>query len=379
MQEEEAAERKRKILQQQEQDELDAVLALSASATKSSRTVHAEAGSASDPAELARQKEQEDLDLAIALSMSTPRKGCPDAGASSARSPDRWVPRVPPPPEAARRAVPTYDATTEEDSCQLVDDDDSTHEEDSVQLLDSTAHDAYMEEDSVQLIEDDDPLPPNAAPQPATTSTPSAKSRGKQPAACTSITSLSDSDDDLPFIELTGTSPRKPAVRGIAGHAGRAASPDRGTVCSKRGSTARAGSPAAAAIVRRPHRRGPLRAFSIVIDNRERTKNDNPREMMNILKKQCAERWETDMVGREQWLADRVSCDVQQRKLELGDFSYSTQPGTAIASVAIERKTIGDLVGRSAKGDHIRQLDKMTDLVDHPFFALEGDPKFAAG
>ena len=47
----------------------------------------------------------------------------------------------------------------------------------------------------------------------------------------------------------------------------------------------------------------------------------------------------------------------------MGDFAFSSTLRRALpAAVAVERKTVADLVHRSAKGDHIRQLDTMVQV-----------------
>jgi ERCC4-type nuclease len=72
--------------------------------------------------------------------------------------------------------------------------------------------------------------------------------------------------------------------------------------------------------------------------------------------------------------------EVVDRALKVGDFAFTSTPHSLVPSaVAVERKTVADLVQRSAKGDHIRQLDVMVQVLEHSFFALEGDPRLASG
>ena len=47
--------------------------------------------------------------------------------------------------------------------------------------------------------------------------------------------------------------------------------------------------------------------------------------------------------------------EVVDRELKVGDFAFTSTPHSLVpAAVAVERKTMADLVGRSAKGDHIK-------------------------
>ena len=55
-------------------------------------------------------------------------------------------------------------------------------------------------------------------------------------------------------------------------------------------------------------------------------------------------------------------------------------PGSLSLPALVERKRVGDLVGRSRSGDHMAQLRRMGEVrAGRSFLLLEGDPRFAAG
>eukprot|EP00961_Rhodomonas_salina_P030717 413233-Rhodomonas_salina.2 len=60
------------------------------------------------------------------------------------------------------------------------------------------------------------------------------------------------------------------------------------------------------------------------------------------------------------------------------DGSEDGDDDTLLASMAVERKRISDLVGRSFEGDHLRQTVVLRGLgLDHSFLLVEGLPKSA--
>ena len=73
---------------------------------------------------------------------------------------------------------------------------------------------------------------------------------------------------------------------------------------------------------------------------------------------------------------------MDDRSLKLGDFGWALEGADGelrVLPALVERKRIGDLVGRSAQGDHIEQLRRMGDQVTRSFLLLEGNPRFASG
>lgn len=113
--------------------------------------------------------------------------------------------------------------------------------------------------------------------------------------------------------------------------------------------------------------------LKIFIDVRERMRNPDPREMLRSLQR-AAPRY-TDLLMCPQ------QPGVGREQIEVGDFAYKTGARTAeghpFSGVAMERKTISDLVSRSTKGDHDNQMSRMVLRAKHAFFQLEGDPKLA--
>ena len=64
------------------------------------------------------------------------------------------------------------------------------------------------------------------------------------------------------------------------------------------------------------------------------------------------------------------------QKLKLGD--YLRLQGDSVVGACIERKTVNDLVGRYAKGDHLRQLRRLRgSALRWPSLLVEGDEKVA--
>ena len=82
--------------------------------------------------------------------------------------------------------------------------------------------------------------------------------------------------------------------------------------------------------------------LTILIDDRERSRNHKPREMRIELTKEA----------QHGCLKDISSADVQERKLQHGDFAFEVTDGqdSKQLSVLIERKRVADLIQRSAYG-----------------------------
>lgn len=92
--------------------------------------------------------------------------------------------------------------------------------------------------------------------------------------------------------------------------------------------------------------------------------------------------------------AEAMAC---RHHLKLGDFAWVLQPASPatpahclesvsmslnhcpLVNLLVERKRIADLVGRSAVGDHLKQLRRMEDsALQHLFFLIEGNLKHAS-
>ena len=114
------------------------------------------------------------------------------------------------------------------------------------------------------------------------------------------------------------------------------------------------------------------RCFQLLIDNRERVKNADPRRMLDELRRTC-----TSGCGGVRFRG-MPTPRVEQQKLQLGDFAYVIDDATMTA-VCPERKTISDLVNRSAKGDDLRQMRKLREQCDAAWIVLEGDATKAGG
>lgn len=95
----------------------------------------------------------------------------------------------------------------------------------------------------------------------------------------------------------------------------------------------------------------------LLVDERERLRNTEPRRFFERIERTAA-------AGR--------------RRLKLGDFAW-TLSGGPMVDLLLERKRIEDLVGRSAKGDHLRQLRRMERSgLRHLFFLIEGNQSQAS-
>lgn len=114
--------------------------------------------------------------------------------------------------------------------------------------------------------------------------------------------------------------------------------------------------------------------LKVYIDSRERNKNATPRhlrlELLRLLN--------TGPVHRV-WSSSMTSSSVEERRLARGDFSFQFTLKDVVYQIpmAIERKTIADLVQRSVNGDHWKQLCQMRDAFNLGVFLLEGDLRSA--
>lgn len=112
-----------------------------------------------------------------------------------------------------------------------------------------------------------------------------------------------------------------------------------------------------------------VQSIRILVDDRERVRDVDPRGILERL---------TRAVG-DSGMASR-------HRLRFGDFMWASGEDTCpndectTLCCVIERKRIADLVGRSATGAHLRQLERLeTCGLPHPFLLIEGNPKHASG
>ncbi|CAE8625305.1 unnamed protein product [Polarella glacialis] len=99
----------------------------------------------------------------------------------------------------------------------------------------------------------------------------------------------------------------------------------------------------------------------LVIDVRERSSDKTPRNIFE---------------AAQQQLAGAVEVDFA--KLQVGDYVWVSGPERRLLGACIERKTVSDLVGRSARGDHLRQLRRLQlPGILWPAVVLEGDETLA--
>lgn len=111
-----------------------------------------------------------------------------------------------------------------------------------------------------------------------------------------------------------------------------------------------------------------LQLVRLLVDDRERVRDADPRGIL-------------DRVARV--VKDFGSASRQ--RLRFGDFMWASDSDASpneeciALSCVIERKKISDLVGRSATGAHIRQLERLESCgLPHPFLLIEGNPKHAS-
>ena len=113
---------------------------------------------------------------------------------------------------------------------------------------------------------------------------------------------------------------------------------------------------------------------TILIDNRERNRNAQPRYLRKELERLISSAPFASIASRD------VMPEVEERCLKSGDFGFvlNSDGSESTLPVVVERKRIADLVQRSAKGDHWQQHLRMRDGFDRAFFLLEGDFRSAA-
>lgn len=94
--------------------------------------------------------------------------------------------------------------------------------------------------------------------------------------------------------------------------------------------------------------------LALTVDLKERCKDASPRDIYEELRKRL-----------------EGTVQVQHQQLKMGDYLW-TRSAEALG-VCIERKTMRDLIGRSAKGDHLRQLRRLSASRLPSALLLEGD------
>jgi ERCC4-type nuclease len=110
----------------------------------------------------------------------------------------------------------------------------------------------------------------------------------------------------------------------------------------------------------------------ILIDNRERNRNATPRHMRMELMRHLAQ-----PSGSLQsiWPSHMPNGTVDEDQLNYGDFVFLSQKPDNVQRlpVCIERKRISDIVQRSYRADHWKQLARMRDCSDHAILLVEGN------
>ncbi|CAE6950235.1 unnamed protein product [Symbiodinium natans] len=94
-------------------------------------------------------------------------------------------------------------------------------------------------------------------------------------------------------------------------------------------------------------------SISLVVDRCERQRNRAPREIYEELRSQL-----------------EGSAEVRFESLKLGDYLWLK--GDTALGACVERKTVRDLVGRSARGDHLRQIRRLGATGLPGMLLLEG-------
>ncbi|CAK9061041.1 Crossover junction endonuclease MUS81 [Durusdinium trenchii] len=124
------------------------------------------------------------------------------------------------------------------------------------------------------------------------------------------------------------------------------------------------GSQSTDAVLRKPAAHAAL----LLVDDRERLKDAEPRRFFETIAAATSAAREHLKLGDFAWVLGRSEV--------LGGSDYLD---SELVDCLLERKRIADLVGRSAVGDHMKQLHRMEDCgLKHAFFLLEGNPNMAS-
>jgi ERCC4-type nuclease len=119
-------------------------------------------------------------------------------------------------------------------------------------------------------------------------------------------------------------------------------------------------------------------ALNVLIDSRERSRNATPRELRIGLTQQL----EAGCL-KAVWPKRRPLATVEEKTLAYGDFAFEVCSGQnsnkhpSRLSVVVERKIVRDLIQRSSRGDHWKQLQRMRDHCNHAIMLIENDTQFS--
>eukprot|EP00434_Breviolum_minutum_P007053 symbB.v1.2.006223.t3/scaffold340.1/size245066/9 len=114
----------------------------------------------------------------------------------------------------------------------------------------------------------------------------------------------------------------------------------------------------------------------LLVDDRERLRNLEPRRFFESIAAEAMACRHHLKLGDFAWVLQPASPATPAHCLESASMSLNHCP---LVNLVVERKRIADLVGRSAVGDHLKQLRRMEDsALQHLFFLIEGNLKHAS-
>lgn len=119
-----------------------------------------------------------------------------------------------------------------------------------------------------------------------------------------------------------------------------------------------------------------MKSLTILIDDRERSRNHKPREMRIQLSKEIQ-----SGTLHHVWPTEMKPGQVEESKLVLGDFAFEVTSPNLVPKrlpVIIERKRVADLIQRSVTGDHWKQLNRMRKNCKHAIMLIENDSRVAS-
>ena len=96
--------------------------------------------------------------------------------------------------------------------------------------------------------------------------------------------------------------------------------------------------------------------MQLLVDVRERVSNARPRQILD-----CVTRHLQTAKQSNSNVAELAKCEVNKVSLSLGDYGWLLADGS-VASTVVERKRIGDLVGRSAAASGVAHLEQISRL-----------------
>ena len=118
-------------------------------------------------------------------------------------------------------------------------------------------------------------------------------------------------------------------------------------------------------------------ALTVMIDNRERSRNATPRMLRMELTRHL-----TSGPLRAVWPTASPPAQVEEVCLEYGDFGYTLAHTITGQShrlgVSVERKRVNDLVQRSYDADHLAQLFRMQQLCSLSVLLIEYDTRMVS-